>query len=1111
MFNSGIAKLIPVLLAGVAAAAVTGCQQIDPVNVYQASVSFGSACEKTYENEGGTGRIPGQGMSQEWEEIQAEDAQISGGLTIGPCRTKWDAQHIEAEAIGRKAVVLQRTGDSVKFRPATASADSIVVRYSVPDSPGGGGADYTLGLYRDGHKITSLTLSSKHSWNYLGEKMDDPATDVPGPQPHTFFDEVRFIDPHPHDGADWELRREGSDTAAFYVIDLADFEKVAPPGRMPDGFTNVETLGIHPNDGIDHAVDIEAALVHASLQNPQLPPPKLWFPPGEYIVESFGLGSNEGLDCKSCEVRGAGMWHTKFVGRRAMFFCLGRLADANGADDHSTNCHFSDFSITGTSTQRNERIAGPQKGFAGPMGTTARGPGQPLGPGSTITRVWIEHVVAGIWVGNDPPNQRFATEGLTIDDCRVRNVYADGINLANGTSHTTVRNTHIRNSGDDGIALWSVQWTKWVRDTAVSKGADFIVANARDAPDQGQESGNLIENVSVQMPWRAGCFSVYGGEGHTFRNLTCEDVLTYPGILVDNEFSSYAFGPAVTTFRNITLKRAGGAMFYENSGFPWVHGALKFYKKEGDVSNILVDGVNIISPTYAGIEFRGFGDPFVQNGEKYSPELLSNANGARFSNITLQNVTVSDPGTESIDILQNGPVGSVNLGPGINIQAPYIRDPSPTPQGWAGFFQGTAYPWTSQTSNPILDWQQRFCDTLSAQAATCGWPASEGGQDPATNCAAFASLYNAPFMNAVASCEVATSCNGPAESSPCVRAALAAAPLSPAQTGLAQDYCGRCASNDGQTAGACTAGFWHDASATGPGGPGSLEYGVSDAVVARIDAVCVGAGNCGADFRACAAKVIEAGMPASSGTCLSKRDFGSSINLGVFHLESGEFLMMMRALRQAVGSRFRGDVLRTASSTRLLHMTLISKSGNSVTLWFSSNNLYLLGFSNGDGQPFRFNDALVAGPVDLTFGGSYTRLERAAHIGREQITLSSQAFSDAIDRLSRTRDPRDNARAQAEALILMVTFTSEAARFWDIQALVQAALAGQNGRLSTELLEYETHWEDVSYYALQVTNNSATLPLEVGQHGGTLSYWAQVAARLAVMLWLPNGPKHDEL
>ncbi|HEX4348487.1 MAG TPA: hypothetical protein VHZ73_13005, partial [Vicinamibacterales bacterium] len=199
----------------------------------------------------------------------------------------------------------------------------------------------------------------------------------------------------------------------------------------------------------------------------------------------------------------------------------------------------------------------------------------------------------------------------------------------------------------------SIRWTEWVAH------GHYPAAPATDK-DQGVEHGNYVHNVSVQMPWRANCFGIYGGNDNHFEDLTCEDVLTYPGILVDNEFSPYPFGSALTTFKNILLLRAGGEMFFENTATPWLHGALKFYMREGDVNDISVDTVDIVDPTYAGIEFRGYGTGYTM-GETQPPDIIAAADIAKISNVNLSNINVTGAGTYGIAALDGASRGSASF------------------------------------------------------------------------------------------------------------------------------------------------------------------------------------------------------------------------------------------------------------------------------------------------------------------------------------------------------------------------------------------------------------------------------------------------------------------
>src|SRR5258706_7067342 len=74
---------------------------------------------------------------------------------------------VEAESSGRQCVKLSATGKYVEFT-AQAAANTLVVRYSVPDTADGTGADYTLSLYLNGAFVRKIPMTSKYSWLYGG-------------------------------------------------------------------------------------------------------------------------------------------------------------------------------------------------------------------------------------------------------------------------------------------------------------------------------------------------------------------------------------------------------------------------------------------------------------------------------------------------------------------------------------------------------------------------------------------------------------------------------------------------------------------------------------------------------------------------------------------------------------------------------------------------------------------------------------------------------------------------------------------------------------------------------------------------------------------------------
>ncbi len=178
--------------------------------------------------------------------------------------------------------------------------------------------------------------------------------------------------------------------------------------------------------------------------------------------------------------------------------------------------------------------------------------------GALIEHVWVEHKKLGVWPGNN-------TSGLVVRNSRFRDLFADGINLACGTTNALIEHTHVRNSGDDSFAIWS----------------------------QGTcpaASGNVIRHVYAQLPWRANCFGLYGG------STTIQDSVCAPGILIGRMFDATGFG--ATKITGVSLIRAGGPQYGQQ-------GALKFNAMQGPVQNVQVSNVDIDTPTYSGIHLTG--------------------------------------------------------------------------------------------------------------------------------------------------------------------------------------------------------------------------------------------------------------------------------------------------------------------------------------------------------------------------------------------------------------------------------------------------------------------------------------------------------------------------
>ena len=210
---------------------------------------------------------------------------------------------IQMEATGGQAVQLNGTGQYAKLT-AQAAANSIVVRYCVPDTAAGGGTNYTISLYTNGVFAQKLPVTSQYTWLYGSY----PFVNTPGSgSPRNFFDEVRLSGLTINPGDTVTIQEDAGDTAAFYVIDLVDLENVAPPLTAPAN--SLDVTGAPYNADTNGVIDATSALqncVNAASGAGQT----VWMPPGQYLITgtilSLPMGRSKAPACgtpPSSEVR----------------------------------------------------------------------------------------------------------------------------------------------------------------------------------------------------------------------------------------------------------------------------------------------------------------------------------------------------------------------------------------------------------------------------------------------------------------------------------------------------------------------------------------------------------------------------------------------------------------------------------------------------------------------------------------------------------------------------------------------------------------------------------------------------------------------------------------
>ena len=358
-----------------------------------------------------TGGLPlaNQGATTPYTEYVASAAQTNG--TVLPATISYPS--LPAEATGRQAVQLTGTGQYVQFT-LTQPANSIVLRYSIPDNSDGSTATAPLALYANGSHLQDLSLTTQYSWLYGGGYTD---THSPGNGPaHHFYDETRALIGNWPAGTVLKLQKDAADTASSYTIDLVDTQQADPSFAMPANYVPITNYGVTPNSGADDTSAINNALSALSGTGTGL-----WFPSGTYDISGQ-------LSVDNVAVRGAGEWYTTI--QSTAVNGAGGLFATGGSNQ------IADLTMSGDQTDRNNN-----SGAAGIEGD--------FGPGSLIFDVWIEHTKVGIWTDSG--------NGLDVAGNTVRDVFADGIHFNGGTTNSRAEQNMVRNTGDDQLALDSEQ------------------------------------------------------------------------------------------------------------------------------------------------------------------------------------------------------------------------------------------------------------------------------------------------------------------------------------------------------------------------------------------------------------------------------------------------------------------------------------------------------------------------------------------------------------------------------------------------------------------------------------------------------------------------------
>ncbi|MEU3978988.1 discoidin domain-containing protein [Streptomyces sp. NPDC026672] len=502
------------------------------------------------------------GATLPFTSVEAESA-TTNGTRIGPDYTQGS---LASEASGRQAVRLT-SGQRVEFT-APRAANAVNVAYSVPDGQSG-----TLNVYVNGTRIArTLTVTSKYSHVDTGW--------ITGSRTHHFYDNARLLLGQNVQAGD---RIAFESTGTQVTVDVADFEQVAAAAGQPAGSVSVTSRGADPTGQGDSTQAFRDAIAAAQGGT-------VWIPPGDYRVTS-SLNNVQNVT-----LQGAGSWYS--VVHTSRFIDQGSSAG---------NVRIRDFAVVGEVT---ERVDSNPDNFVNGS----------LGPGSSVSGMWIQHLKVGLWLTGNNDN-------LVVENNRILDTTADGLNLNGNARGVIVRNNFLRNQGDDSLAMWSLN---------------------------GPDVGSRFENNTISQPNLANGIAVYGGTDITVRgNLISDTNALGSGIAVSNQKFLDPFSPLAGTITvdGNTLVRTGAM----NPNWNHPMGALRVDSYDSAVNAT----VNITNTTITDSPYSAF--EFVSGGGQGHPVRGVNVTGATVRNTgtvvvqaeaqgaaTFRNVTASGVGAAGV-------------------------------------------------------------------------------------------------------------------------------------------------------------------------------------------------------------------------------------------------------------------------------------------------------------------------------------------------------------------------------------------------------------------------------------------------------------------------------
>ena len=591
----------------------------------------------------------GYGAKMPYTTHEAENASVENGATI---QQSTDMESTAVEATNQTYVELPKKNAAVTFN-VTEPANALNVRYTIPD-----GASGQLDVQVNGSSVGNLDLSSHSAWQYLkGDHEYDQAID--GSSARFRFDETRLLlkDIQLKSGDKISLVKKKDDNVP-YGIDFIELEQAPAPVAQGENSINIVEKGASANDDSDDTAALLAAVEEAKASGKSV-----------YIPEGrFNFDKQVNIEADNLKISGAGVWHTQ------LHFTSDKRYGGGIVFGHNSNgIELSNLYMDSNLTSRYNEDA-QYKAISGT-----------LGKDSKIHDIWVQHFEVGMWIGDyDQTGNMKYTDGLVVENARIRNNLADGINFAQGTKNSTVKNSNIRGNGDDGLAIWS---------------------SISDGTNAAAEENNKFLNNTIESGWRAAGIGIFGGKGHEISGNLIKDVFAGAGIRVNTVFAGHNFdlNDSGIKIHDNTILRSGTT----NDLYKLHRGAIDFQQVRGIIKNVDVYDNKLLNTLAEPVITKNF-------------EMGDNGNGEiRLSNNTIDNkativgavsaVSPTNPEPKSV----NNPVSETSVS-----ESPKSEESSSTPVSEASTSEVISETSVSETSASETPKSEASSSTPVSEAST---------------------------------------------------------------------------------------------------------------------------------------------------------------------------------------------------------------------------------------------------------------------------------------------------------------------------------------------------------------------------------------------------------